>query len=148
MMKGAEHKPRLKILYVTAKGGVHDYRFLKKMIEDYDVLLLHYAAGELIEDIKKLNGLRIISKKPLIKSFPPLSELFHFKKIYNQFKPDIVHTGYVWQVGILASLLNMHPHLSMVWGSDILIDPESNFFIRKIVKKVVNQCDHIQCDAE
>jgi glycosyltransferase involved in cell wall biosynthesis len=138
----------LKVLYVTSNGGIHDYRFLKKLTDDYEVFLLHYASGKLIDEIKKIKGLTIISKRPFLKSFPLLSEYFHFKKVYNSFKPDIVHTGYVWQVGILAALLNVHPHLSMPWGSDILFQPQKNFLIKRIVKKVMNQCDHIQCDAE
>jgi len=118
------------------------------MVEDYEVLLLHYASRELIDDIKELKNLKIISKKPIIKSFPLFSELLHFRKVYKKFRPDIVHTGYVWQVGILASIFNIHPHLSMPWGSDVLFQPEKNFIIKKIVKKVMNQCDHIHCDAE
>ena len=77
-----------------------------------------------------------------------VSEVPHLKKIYNDFKPDIVHTGYVWQVGILASMLNLHPHLSMPWGSDILVEPDKYFFLKAFVKKVMIQCYHVQCDAE
>jgi glycosyltransferase involved in cell wall biosynthesis len=138
----------LKVLYVTSNGGIHDYRFLKKLVEDYEVLLLHYASRELIDDIRELKNLKIISKKPLIRSFPLLTELLHFRKVYKKFRPDIVHTGYAWQVGILASMLNVPHHLSMPWGSDILFQPEKNFLFRRIVKKVMKQCDHIHCDAE
>ncbi len=139
---------RLRTLYVTSKGGIHDYRFIKKLSEDYDVLLLHYASGELIDEIKNIGGIKIISRTPLFKSFPLLTQLGHFKRIYNEFKPDIVHTGYAWQVGILASKLDVHPHLSMVWGSDILTEPDKNFYIKSLVKEVMRQCGHIQCDAE
>lgn len=138
----------MKVLYVTSNGGIHDYRFVKKLSEDYEVLLLHYASREPIDEIKKIKHIRLISRIPAVKSFPLLSELGNFKKIYNEFKPDIVHTGYVWQVGILASAADVHPHLSMVWGSDILIEPDRSRLIKYIVKKVMNQCDHIQCDAE
>lgn len=138
----------MKVLYVTSNGGIHDYRFLKKLAEDYEVLLLHYASRELSDDVKNLKNLKIISRKPLIRSFPYFSEKSHFKKVYRDFKPDIVHSGYVWQVGILASHFDVHPHLSMPWGSDILIQPDKNYLIKKIVKKVINQCDHLHCDAE
>ena len=50
----------MKILYVTSKGGIHDYRFLAKLVKDYRVLLLHYAADELIHEINRLPGLEII----------------------------------------------------------------------------------------
>lgn len=138
----------MKVLYVTSNGGIHDYRFLSKLVNDYEVTLLHYAANELMESIKEIQGLKIISKKSLKKSFPLLSEYFHFKKVLQEFKPDIVHSGYVWQTGILAALANFHPHLSMPWGSDILIDPNKSFLLRKLVSKTLLQADHVQCDAE
>jgi glycosyltransferase involved in cell wall biosynthesis len=68
--------------------------------------------------------------------------------VLSEFKPDIIHTGYVWQVGILAALRNFHPHLSMPWGSDILTEPDESFIKKKLVAKVMKQSDHIQCDAD
>lgn len=138
----------MKVLYVSSNGGIHDYRFLKKLTGDLEVLFLHYASGEIISEIDKLPGLEIISKKPAFKSFPLVSELRHFKKIIKEFRPDIIHSGYVWQVGILPAMAGFHPHLSMPWGSDILIEPDNSFIIKRIVKKVMKQCDHVQCDAE
>lgn len=138
----------MKVLYLTSNGGIHDYRFLKKLVEDYEVLLLHYASADLMKEIIDLKNLKIISKSPFIKSFPLLSNYFHFKKCVLDFNPDIIHSGYVWQVGILASLMNFHPHLSMPWGSDILLEPQKNYLIKKLVNKTLQQCDHIQCDAE
>lgn len=138
----------MKILYVTSNGGIHDYRFLMKLAPDYEVLLLHYAAKDLIPEIQSIPGLKIISKVPFKKSFPALSERRGFKEIVRDFGPDIIHSGYVWQAGILASNIDFHPHLSMVWGSDILTEPDKNFIIKKIVNKVMRQADHIQCDAD
>lgn len=138
----------MKVLYVSSNGGIHDYRFLKKLTEDYEVLFLHYASGEIIDEIDKLPHLQIISKKPAFRSFPLVSELGHFKKVLRDFKPDIVHSGYVWQVGILPAMRKFHPHLSMPWGSDILTEPDNSYLVKKLVKKVVRTSDHIQCDAE
>lgn len=138
----------MKVLYITSSGNIHDYRFLKKLILDYEVLLLHYASGVLIDEIKSIPNLTIISESSFIKALPLAGKVHHLKKVYNSFKPDIVHSGYVWQAGILASVLNLHPHLSMAWGSDILVEPDKYFFIKLLVKKVMKQCDHIQCDAE
>jgi glycosyltransferase involved in cell wall biosynthesis len=138
----------LKILYVTSKGGIHDYRFLNKLAEEHNVLLLHYSADDLIPEIKNIKNIKIISKKAVFRSFPILSELFHFKKIVKEFQPDIIHTGYAWQVGALAAYSGVHPHLSMPWGSDILTEPDSKLILKKIVKKVIRSCDHVQCDAD
>ncbi len=138
----------MKVLYVSSNGGIHDYRFLKKLVNDYEVLFLHYATGEIIEEIDKLEHLQIISKKPAFRSMPIISERGHFKKVLDEFKPDIIHSGYVWQAGILAANSGFHPHLSMPWGSDILTEPDKSFLRRKLVSKVMSTCDHVQCDAE
>lgn len=136
----------MKVLYVSSNGGIHDYRFLKKLSADHEVLFLHYAANEIIDEIDKLDNLQIISKKPAFRSMPLISEKGHFKRVVEEFKPDVIHSGYVWQAGILAA--GYHPHLSMPWGSDILLEPDKNFFIRRLVKKVLTSADHIQCDAD
>ncbi len=138
----------MRVLYVSSNGGIHDYRFLKKLVNDYEVLFLHYAAGEIIDEIDKLEHLQIISKKPAFRSMPLISERGHFKKILKEFKPDIVHSGYVWQVGVLAANSGFHPHLSMPWGSDILTEPDKSFIKKNLVNKVMKTCDHVQCDAE
>ena len=138
----------MKVLYVSSNGGIHDYRFLKKLSEDYEVLFLHYAAGEIIDEIDRLDNLQIISKKPAFRSMPLISERAHFKNVINEFKPDIIHSGYVWQVGILAANSGFRPHLSMPWGSDILTEPDKSYFRRRLVNRVMQTCDHVQCDAE
>lgn len=138
----------MKLLYLTTKGAVHDYRFLKKLVEDYEVTLLHYETSNPVsEQILSIEGLEIISRKTFFKSFP-LSDLFFFKRLLKKIKPDIVHSGYVWQTGILAAYSGFHPHLSMPWGSDVLIEPDKNYYIKKLVRKVLTTADHIQCDAE
>ncbi|MEO8512347.1 MAG: glycosyltransferase family 4 protein [Ignavibacteria bacterium] len=138
----------MKVLYVSSNGGIHDYRFLSKLVIDHEVLFLHYAAGEIIDEIDSLDHLQIISKKPAFRSMPLVSESGHFKKVLREFKPDIVHSGYVWQVGILAANSGFHPHLSMPWGSDILLEPDKSFILKKMVSRVMKHCDHVQCDAE
>jgi len=138
----------VKVLYVSSNGGIHDYRFLKKLSADHEVLFLHYAANEIIDEIDKIDNLQIISKKPAFRSLPLISEGGHFKRILKEFRPDIIHTGYVWQAGILASYADAHPHLSMPWGSDILLEPDKSYFLKKLVRKVMTTCDHVQCDAE
>lgn len=148
MITGKRKLNGLKVLYVSSNGGIHDYRFLKKLSVNHDVLFLHYAANKIIPEIDKLERIEIISKKAAFRSFPLLSETRHFKKIIREFDPDIIHSGYVWQAGILAALADFHPHLSMAWGSDILTEPDKNFIIRMLVNKVMTTCDHVQCDAE
>lgn len=136
-----------KILYLSTSGCIIDYRFLSSISIDYEVLFVQFSPKQIVDEILSIKNLNIIKKVPFIKSLPLSSELFNLKKIYKEFKPDILHSGYVWQDGILASLLNIHPHLSMVWGSDVLVEPKKNPLIKLLVRKVMRQADHIQCDA-
>jgi L-malate glycosyltransferase len=139
---------KLKLLYVTTRGAVHDYRFLNKLVNDYDVTLLHYETGNVLsEQIRSLKNIKVIVRKSLFRSFP-LTDLRFFRKLIRETKPDIVHTGYVWQTGVLGAYSGFHPHLSMPWGSDVLIEPNNNPYIKKLTRKVLTSADHIQCDAE
>ncbi len=127
---------------------MHDYRFLKKLAPDYEVTLLLYETNNpLSEEIRSIPGLNIIVRKTLKKSLP-LTDLFYFKRLVKKLRPDIIHSGYLWQAGAVAAYSGFHPHLSMAWGSDVLVEPGKNPLIKKLVRKVVTTADHIQCDAE
>jgi len=72
----------------------------------------------------------------------------HFKKVLKEVKPDVLHTGNLWNYGFLGSLSGFHPHLSMPFGSDILVQPDKLFFIKWINKFTLSRVDMVTCDNE
>lgn len=67
----------------------------------------------------------------------------NLKKIITEFKPDIVHAHYLSSYGFLGSLINFHPFVVSVWGSDIFVFPNKSIIHKAITKYVLNKADTI-----
>ena len=65
------------------------------------------------------------------------------KKIYKEFKPDIVNAHYASGYGLLARLSGVKPLVISVWGSDVFEYPNRNAFCHYILKKNLNYADAI-----
>lgn len=48
------------------------------------------------------------------------------RKVYREFKPDVVNAHYATGYGTLARVANVHPLIISFWGSDIYEYPEKN----------------------
>ncbi|MGE5437523.1 MAG: glycosyltransferase [Syntrophothermus sp.] len=77
------------------------------------------------------------SKLIYLKALPVL------KKIIKKIKPDIVHAHYASSYGLLGSLLNFHPFIISVWGSDIYDFPKKSFINKNIIKYNLSKADKI-----
>jgi len=148
----------MRICYVSNNFEIHDYRFLKKMAENnYDVHAVSLKKSE-VDDKFKVDGIKYYEfckiGKFYQKRFHGLNPFWFItaakflKEIINEVGPDILHGGYTSISGFICALTGFHPFLLMAWGSDILIDPDKNPIIKKIVSFSINHADMITCDAE
>lgn len=60
--------------------------------------------------------------------------VFRLKKVVNEFRPDVIHAHYASSYGLLGALLNYHPFVISVWGSDIYDFPNKTIFNKYIIK--------------
>ncbi len=65
------------------------------------------------------------------------------KKIINEWKPDIVHAHYASSYGLIGALLNFHPFVLSVWGTDVFEFPKKNFLSKLILKFVFQKADKL-----
>ncbi|OAL77515.1 hypothetical protein AY608_07000 [Acinetobacter terrae] len=65
------------------------------------------------------------------------------KKILLEIKPDIVNAHYASGYGTTARLVNYHPYILSVWGSDIYLFPKKSFLHKWLVKKNLLAADAI-----
>lgn len=148
----------MKICYVSNNFEIHDYRFLKKMVEDnYEVHAVSLRKDKIDEKFKisGINYYEYYNKRKFYqKRFHGLNILWYksavefLKEIVNDVKPDILHGGYTSISGFISALSGFHPFLLMPWGSDILFDPKKNLVINRIVTFSINHADMITCDAQ
>lgn len=72
-----------------------------------------------------------------------LFKISKIKKIIKKIQPDILHAHYASSYGLLGALINYHPFVLSVWGSDIYDFPNKNFLNRAIIKYNLRKADVI-----
>jgi len=70
------------------------------------------------------------------------------RRLIRDFRPDILHAGFVTTVGVVAALSGFRPILLMPWGSDILLQPRSSRVRRHLAMFALGRARLITCDAE
>ena len=73
--------------------------------------------------------------------------LQQLKRIKTLFPFDILHAHYAGLCGLIGALINYHPFVVTVWGSDVLINIKS-WIKRPFIKWILKKADLITCDAE
>jgi len=144
---------RKTICYVSQYLIEHDELFLKSLCETgYKTHLIAFTEKDLPQNILSISNLEIHYKKiPDIFNSRKYSYPFlvpELKKIINKIKPDILHSGWTPKDGLMATLSGFHPHLSMPWGSEVMVHPYENMLYKIINNYVFNKSDHITCDSE
>ena len=144
----------MKICYLSSVLTVHDHKIISEMLNrGFDTHLVTYFDGDIPKNIKDLEGygLNITHYPPKhfhkIQKFLFAFKLRGFKKVLDQIKPDVLHSGFVWKDGFLAALSGFRPHLLMPWGSDILIHSRQDLICKWIVKYTIEHSDIIACDC-
>lgn len=143
----------MRIAYLSSALTVHDEHFLRRLVErGYETSLITYYRSALPSRIADIAGLQIVHQRPRrLLGFQ--SALFGFRgaslrRVLQDLKPDVLHSGYVWKDGFAAARAGFHPHLAMPWGSDILVEPERSRVLRGIVRYVLRRADMITCDCQ
>lgn len=143
-----------RILYLTQAGTVHDERFLVKLRDrGFPALYVSLARdGNLNVPGLPCHSLGLSQGggvgHMMHRYLGSVIAVPRLRKLIREFKPDIIHSGFVTTAGVVAALSGFRPILSMPWGSDILLQPQTSVFRRKLAQFVLRRADLITCDAE
>ncbi|HSN65369.1 MAG TPA: glycosyltransferase [Fusibacter sp.] len=132
-------------------------------INSLRIILLSGASS--IHTIRWANGLsaaghkvHVITQQPAIDPFGPKVEVHVFpfrgimgyftmvpavRRLLNSIKPDIVNAHYASGYGTIARLVNFHPYLLSVWGSDVYDFPYKSPLHKYLLKKNLYAADAI-----
>jgi len=139
----------MKIAYLSQGDSCYDRRFLEKMLErGYKVYFISYSPGEKVNVQGVKNFHYDYTTMHSFKHLLMIQSALHLRKLLNVIKPDILHTGWVQDHGLIGALSGFHPTLSMPWGSDVLIKPYNSIWSKWITRFTLKRADMITCDAQ
>jgi glycosyltransferase involved in cell wall biosynthesis len=129
----------MKIVLISGADSIHTLRWangLASIGNEVHVISQHPCSQPFNHYVK----LHILPFKGLIGYFTILPRV---KKIINDIKPDILNVHYASGYGTTARLLNFHPYVLSVWGSDIYLFPNKSFIHKCLVRRNVLAADSI-----
>jgi len=130
----------MKICLLAPANSVHTLKIAYSLKESGDDVFIISFHKPLPKDIDALY------LPPIISSLGKLNYLIHIpkiKKIIEQYHPDILHAHYISSYGFVGSLLDYHPFIVSVWGSDIFDFPKKSVLHRYLVKYALKKADFV-----
>lgn len=103
-------------------------------------------------------NVHVVSQQPMGENFPKNISLtilpfqgflgyflnaFALKKLLKEIKPDLLNAHYASGYGTTARLVNFHPYILSVWGSDVFEFPYRSFFHKWLLQKNLKSSDVI-----
>lgn len=129
----------MKIVLLSAASSIHTVRWangLSTAGHDVHVISQHEMDNPFLPSVS-------------VYCFPYRGMLGYFlmvpsvRKLLVEIKPDILNAHYASGYGTTARLVNYHPYLLSVWGSDIYSFPKKTILHRWLVKKNIYAADKI-----
>ena len=71
-----------------------------------------------------------------------------FRRLVRDWRPDLIHAHYAGGYGFIGALSGFRPTILTAWGSDVLILPQTSFFMRKLVRLALRRADLITSMAD
>ena len=143
----------MRILYFSRDYTTHDRRFLLKLSETHhDVWFLRLENDGIPYEKRPLpDKIRLVEWRGGRKAVNSPEAWFRlmpdFQEVLDKIQPDLVHSGPVQSCGFMTAMAGFHPFLLMSWGSDILVDADSNDMWRWMTEYTLNHSDMLLCDS-
>lgn len=139
----------MKIAYLSRGNSVYDRRFLEKMVErDHEAYFISYFPGEKVEVEGVENYFYDYTSMYRLKRFVSYRTALHLRQLLKHICPEVLHTGWIPDMGFFGALSDFHPTLSMPWGSDILLKPYESRSLKWRTRYALRHADMITCDCE
>ncbi len=114
----------MKVLYFSRDYTPHDYRFLNAICENGDeVWYLRLETRNKYESRQLPAAVHIadwdFGKAPFNFETDEDRAVETLRNVYEEIKPDVVHSGPLTDCSYLAAKAGLHPHTAMSWGFDL-----------------------------
>lgn len=134
----------MKKLLLIGTNTVHTYNYLELVRDYFDAVLL--ITNEKSKDIDVTT--EIVDFSLAFKNVFKTPK--QIKKIITEFEPTVIHVHQANSVAfyLFRATKNIKiPKILTVWGSDILINPQKSFLLKKMVQYNLNKANYITTDS-
>ncbi len=140
----------MKICYLSDANSVHTRKWCEHFNKiGYETFVISLGDGEIPNSKVYSLGVKEFNNKSQInKLFTYITKIGRVRRIMEQENPDIIHAHYATSYGLLASLLNKHPYILSVWGSDVYDFPKGGFLNKKLLEHNLRAADYIFSTSE
>jgi len=129
----------MKIVLLSNSMSIHTIQWAKYLTEQG--MNVHVVSQQPMgEDFPKNISLSILPFQGFLGYF---LNAFALKKLLKEIKPDLLNAHYASGYGTTARLVNFHPYVLSVWGSDVFEFPYRSFFHKKLLQKNLKSADVI-----
>jgi len=129
----------MKVAILSPSTSIHTLQWAKYLVEqglDIHVISQHALSPDWPQDI----SVTLLPYKGFIGYF---LNTFALRKILKDIQPDVLNVHYASGYGTTARLVNFHPYVLSVWGSDVFEFPYRSFFHKKLLQKNLKSADVI-----
>lgn len=132
----------MKILFIGSRGSNHTKKWTDAFIErGHEVMVVcrkeEKQASVVLNPKVKLHVMKYGGFSSYFLNIPEL------KRLYKEYKPDVVNVHYMAGYGLMATLAGTRPLVLNCYGSDIFVAPQNNKISRWVIKQILNSADGV-----
>lgn len=140
----------MRILFLSDLNNVHTKKWVAGFSKRGCIVCafgLAKVEGDFYKDLKNVSVESLtfteLGDKSTFSKIQYLKVVQRLKKIYKEFKPDIVHSHYATSYGLLGSFVKHEPYLISVWGFDVYEFPNASPIHKAILKRNLRKATHL-----
>lgn len=132
----------MRILFVSASHSIHTVKWLNSLAKrGHEILLVSKRPDmNILHEIDPKVKIHYLKDRKQLQSIMAAPEL---KRIFREFKPDIVNTHYASNYGITSALAGVHPNILSVWGSDVYKNPYESKMLFRLIRFALRKSDMV-----
>ena len=137
----------MKVLFIGSQKSNHSKKWVNNLVaRGHEILLVyqHESSDSSVEFDPRIRThmLRFGGYKSYILNIPEL------RKIYKEYKPDVVNVHYMSGYGLMATLAGVRPLVLNCYGSDIFVAPKKSKIVFWIIKRLLNSADAVAATSK
>lgn len=133
-----------KRLLVIASSSIHTYNFINLIKDGFDEITL-------VTDMANEKFKTRTYQLDFSFGVHLFQTIYHLRTICKTFKPSIIHIhqANTYALFTILALKSLGiPIVLTAWGSDILVNPKANIFLKKLVQYVLYHIDALTADSD